>query len=228
LFVYNEQNAIYRRIYMRNPGLTDKWLGAANAALTILAAQPRASRPSPALKIVQADDDLNEADKKLSGALMRVNHVGEVCAQALYQSQSMLTNDENVRAHLLHAAAEELDHLAWTRERLAQLGARPSLLNPLWFAGSFAMGLLVGRLNPQMNLGFVVETERQVEAHLARHLERLPVNDAPSRAIVEQMQQEEGAHAAAALKDGASVLPEPARRAMQVTARVMTSTAHYI
>ncbi len=212
---------------MRNLGQTDRFFGAASSALSVLAGDPKASRPSPAAKIIADESHLDGPARQLSGALMRVNHVGEVCAQALYQSQAMLTTDANVRAHLLKAAQEELDHLAWTRERLKHLGARPSLLNPVWFAGSFAMGLVVSRLSPQINLGFVVETERQVEAHLASHLDRLPVQDVHSRAIVEQMQQDEAAHAKQALSDGAVELPEVAKRAMQAVSRVMTSGAYY-
>jgi 3-demethoxyubiquinol 3-hydroxylase len=212
---------------MRNLGLADRWVGAAGSALSTLAGHPKASRPNPAAKIVADESNLSESDKQLSGALMRVNHVGEVCAQALYQSQALLAQDDTVRRHLLSAAQEEIDHLVWTRERLAQLGARTSVLNPMWFAGSFAIGLLFGRLSPRVNLGFVVETERQVEAHLARHLNQLPAHDVQSRAICQQMQADEAAHAAQALRDGAEELPLAAKTAMRAVSKVMTKGAYY-
>lgn len=159
---------------------------------------------------------------------MRVNHVGEVCAQALYQAQALTARDDTTRTHMRLAAAEEADHLAWTEQRLAELNARPSLLNPLWFAGAFAIGLVAGRLGDSRSLGFVAETERQVEAHLARHLERLPADDANSRAIVEQMRIDEAEHAREAEHAGGAALPWPARQAMRLAARVMTTTAHYV
>jgi ubiquinone biosynthesis monooxygenase Coq7 len=151
--------------------------------------------------------------------------VGEVCAQALYQAQALTARSPELRRQMLDAAREEGDHLAWTRRRLDELGARPSLLNPLWYAGAFAIGLLAGRLGDRRSLGFVVETERQVERHLAGHLERLPVADARSRAIVDQMKLDEVAHAEAALAAGAVELPAPVRWAMTAAARVMTTTA---
>ena len=164
-----------------------------------------------------------------AGALMRVNHVGEVCAQALYASQALATNNPVLRAHFEAAAREETDHLAWTRARLDELGARPSLLNPLWYAGAFGIGLLAGRLGgDRLSLGFVVETERQVEAHLASHMERLPAGDQASRAIVAQMRDEEGRHADEALAAGALPMPQPIRQLMRGAARVMTLTAHRI
>ena len=159
---------------------------------------------------------------------MRVNHVGEVCAQALYTAQAAATASPALRARFEAAAREEGDHLAWTRERLTELDARPSLLNPLWYAGAFGLGLLAGRLGDRISLGFVVETERQVEAHLQSHLARLPAGDHASRAIVAQMKEDEAAHAAQALAAGANVLPAPARAMMRAAARVMTTTAHYI
>ncbi len=159
---------------------------------------------------------------------MRVNHVGEVCAQALYTAQALVTGDSTLRRNFEQAAAEETDHLAWTAERLAELNARPSLLNPLWYAGAFGLGLLAGRLGDRVSLGFVVETERQVEAHLQSHLDRLPAGDHASRAIVVQMKDDEAAHAAHALQAGAVELPAPARALMKVAAKVMTSTAHYL
>ncbi len=158
----------------------DSWIISADQALRTLAGGAHAARPSPS-----ADEStLSPADRKLSGALLRVDHVGEVCAQALYQAQALTARDERLRAHMQRAAEQEVDHLAWTERRLEQLGARTSLLNPLWYAGSFGIGLVAGLAGDRWSLGFVVETERQVEQHLAGHLDRLPPDDAPSRAIV--------------------------------------------
>ena len=204
----------------------DRFLGAADSALRTLFAKPRATRPCP---IVPADETrLTGADLRNAAALMRVNHVGEVCAQALYTAQALATRDPALRQHFQKAAAEETDHLAWTAERLAELGDRPSLLNPLWYAGAFGLGLLAGRLGDRISLGFVVETERQVEAHLQSHLDRLPAGDHASRAVVAQMKDDEAAHAAQALSAGAAELPAPAKALMRAAARVMTTTAHYI
>ncbi|HEY8973527.1 MAG TPA: 2-polyprenyl-3-methyl-6-methoxy-1,4-benzoquinone monooxygenase [Burkholderiaceae bacterium] len=172
--------------------------------------------------------ELGPEDKRLSGALMRVNHVGEVCAQALYQAQAVATSDPALKAQMAQAAREEIDHLAWTEQRLAELGDRPSLLNPLWYGGAFLIGLAAGRLGDRVSLGFVVETERQVEQHLESHLERLPAADAASRAIVDQMRVDEAAHGDAARAAGGVDLPAPVRGAMRMAARVMTATAHYI
>ena len=201
-------------------------LNAADGALRTLFAKPRASRTCPTVP-AQATE-LSTQDKARSGALMRVNHVGEVCAQALYAAQALGTRDPVLRAHFIEASREEGDHLAWTKDRLDELGARPSLLNPLWYAGAFGMGLLASRLGDRVSLGFVVETERQVEAHLATHLERLPEGDHESRAIVAQMKDDEAQHARAAEDAGAMQLPAPVKLLMQSAARVMTRTAHYI
>ena len=160
---------------------------------------------------------------------MRVNHVGEVCAQALYTSQALFTRDPVLREHFDAAAREETDHLAWTEQRLSELGGRTSLLNPLWYAGAFAIGALAGRVGGDpISLGFVVETERQVEQHLDSHLDRLPTDDLASRAIIEQMKQDEIGHAEAALGLGARELPAPVRGLMRLAAKVMTTTAHRI
>ena len=159
---------------------------------------------------------------------MRVNHVGEVCAQALYLAQALATRDAGLRAQFEHAARDETDHLAWTQQRLHELGARTSLLNPLWFAGAFGIGLVAGRLGDAVSLGFVVETERQVEQHLEQHLHRLPQADVTSRAVVEQMKDDEARHGAQAQAAGAATLPWPVRGAMRLAARVMTSTAHHL
>jgi ubiquinone biosynthesis monooxygenase Coq7 len=171
---------------------------------------------------------LSEADQRLSGALMRVNHVGEVCAQALYQAQALTARSPQMRQQMLAAAREETDHLAWTQTRLRELNDRPSWLNPLWYAGAFAIGLVAGRLGDAASLGFVVETERQVEAHLARHLDRLPMGDGASRAIVEQMKLDEARHADEALAAGAAPMPEPVKWLMKASARVMTTVAHRV
>ena len=159
---------------------------------------------------------------------MRVNHVGEVCAQALYAAQALGTKDPALRDHFAKASQEEGDHLAWTRDRLDELGARPSLLNPLWYAGAFGLGLLASQLGDRLSLGFVVETERQVEAHLDSHLERLPESDHESRAIVAQMKDDEAQHASQAESEGAMQLPAPVKALMRSAAKVMTTTAHYI
>jgi ubiquinone biosynthesis monooxygenase Coq7 len=204
----------------------DRLLGAADSALRTLFAKPHATRPCP---VVPGDETrLAPGEARHAAALMRVNHVGEVCAQALYTAQALATRDPALRRHFERAADEETDHLAWTAERLNELGDRPSLLNPLWYAGAFAFGLLAGRLGDRLSLGFVVETERQVEAHLESHLERLPSGDHASRAIVAQMKDDEAAHAAMAQQAGATELPAPAKALMRAAAKVMTTTAHYI
>lgn len=159
---------------------------------------------------------------------MRVNHVGEICAQALYQSQALFSRNPALREQLQHAAQEEIDHLAWTAERIQQLGTHTSLLAPLWWSGAFAWGSLAGLAGDRWSLGFVVETERQVEAHLTEHLQRLPENDAASRAIVEQMRADEAAHADAAQAAGAKTLPEGVRLAMRAAAKIMTTVAHHL
>ncbi|MFT3813888.1 MAG: 2-polyprenyl-3-methyl-6-methoxy-1,4-benzoquinone monooxygenase [Acidovorax sp.] len=204
----------------------DRFLTTADAALRTLFARPRATAPSPAR--AHGEGDLSEDERRLSGALMRVNHVGEVCAQALYLAQAAVTRDAGLRDHLLEAAREETDHLAWTRERLDALGSRASLLNPLWFAGAFAIGLAAAKVSDRVSLGFVVETERQVSEHLWGHLGRLPEADAPSRAVVARMQADEERHAQDALDAGAAPLPPAAQALMRAAAKVMTTTAHYV
>lgn len=204
----------------------DSFLIAADNALRTLFSKPRATEKTPADGLTEAT--LNPEQRKLAGALMRVNHVGEVCAQALYTAQAAMTGDLELRARLQAAAREESDHLAWTQQRLDALGARPSLLNPLWFAGAFALGLVAAKVSDRASLGFVVETENQVAAHLQSHLDRLPEQDLASRAVVARMKEDEERHAAQARASGAMELPGPARAAMKVAAKVMTSTAHYI
>jgi len=204
----------------------DRLIGALDGALRTLFSTPRASRPCP---VVPADEThLGAQERSHAAALMRVNHVGEVCAQALYAAQALATPNPALKAQMEKAAREETDHLAWTRARLDELGARPSLLNPLWYAGAFGLGLVAGRFGDPVSLGFVVETERQVEAHLQSHLDRLPPGDHASRAIVVQMKDDEAAHASAAQAAGALELPAPVRLAMRAAAKVMTTTAHYL
>ncbi len=205
---------------------TDRLLISLDNALRTLAGPAHAGRPNPAAS--HGDAELAPQDRALSGALMRVNHVGEVCAQALYQAQALTARSEDLRRQMQVAAREETDHLAWTQQRLDELGARASLLNPLWYAGSFAIGVLAGSLGDRASLGFVVETERQVEQHLAGHLGRLPAADQRSLAIVAVMQDDERRHAEEALDAGAAELPPPVRWLMKGAARVMTETAQRI
>ena len=206
--------------------ITDRWLSGLENALRTVSGVAHAGRPNPAAGL--QPDALDAEQRRLSGALMRVNHVGEVCAQALYQAQALGAASPERRQQMDAAAREEGDHLAWTQQRLDELGARPSLLNPLWYAGSFGIGLLAGRLGDRTSLGFVVETERQVEQHLAGHLDRLPKEDGRSRAIVAKMKDDEARHADEALAAGAARLPLPVRWAMTLAARVMTTTAQRI
>ncbi|NVM92763.1 ubiquinone biosynthesis monooxygenase Coq7 [Variovorax sp. SG517] len=206
--------------------MIDSVLTAADSALRTLFARPHATRATPVPS--QATGELSEAERREAGALMRVNHVGEVCAQALYTAQAAVARDPGLRAHFIEAAHEETDHLAWTRQRLDELGARPSILNPLWYAGAFGLGLVAGRLGDPLSLGFVAETERQVEAHLDSHLDRLPPGDSASRAVVEQMKLDEARHASQAVDAGAAELPAPAKAMMRVASRVMTTLAHRI
>lgn len=207
----------------------DSLLIALDKALRTVGGANHAARacPRPASEAPEAPA-MTAEERRLSGALMRVNHVGEVCAQALYQAQALTGRSADLRRQFEAAAREEEDHLAWTEQRLRDLGERPSLLNPLWYAGAFAIGLVAGRAGDQASLGFVVETERQVESHLEGHLSRLPASDQASRAIVRQMKDDESRHAEAALAAGATPLPAPVRWAMRAAARVMTGTAHYV
>jgi 3-demethoxyubiquinol 3-hydroxylase len=204
----------------------DRLLAVLDHSLRALTSTPQASRPRPPAATAAAG--LDEEERGRAGALMRVNHVGEICAQALYVAQSLTTSDPALRRQFEQAAAEETDHLAWTSDRLAELGAHKSLLNPLWYAGAFGIGLVAGRSGDATSLGFVVETERQVERHLEGHLARLPATDLASRAIVEQMKTDEASHASAAEQAGARRLPLPMRLAMRAAARVMTTTAYYV
>ncbi|ALV05452.1 2-octaprenyl-3-methyl-6-methoxy-1,4-benzoquinol hydroxylase [Roseateles depolymerans] len=202
----------------------DAWISTLDHSLRTLAGVAPMSRPTP--QALTPDEVLSEDQRREAAALMRVNHVGEICAQALYRAQAMTTRNDELRQHLEHAAQEELDHLAWTAQRLQALNDRPSLLNPLWYAGAFAIGTVAGLVGDRVSLGFVVETERQVEAHLDSHLERLPAGDHSSRAIVAQMMAEEVEHADAARARGAVELPAPVKGLMRLAAKVMTTTAH--
>ena len=205
----------------------DPFISLVDQSLRTIFAPHHAARPDPALGVNTLN--LSDAERAESGALMRVNHVGEVCAQALYAAQALATRNPHLRDQFVHARAEETDHLAWTEARLKDLGARPSLLKPLWYAGAFAIGYAAGKLGGDgMSLGFVVETERQVGAHLGEHLERLPAADLASRAVVAQMQADEAQHAADAQKAGAVALPKPLSEAMRLAAKVMTSVAHRV
>lgn len=205
---------------------TDTLLTAASGALRTLFAKPHASHAGPTLP--EQGTALSASDRRHAAGLMRVNHVGEVCAQALYTAQALSTRNPTLRAHFTQACQEETDHLAWTEQRLEALGERPSLLNPLWYAGAFGLGLVAGRLGDAVSLGFVVETERQVGAHLDSHLQQLPEGDHASRAIVAQMRDDELAHAKAAQEAGAMELPQPVKELMRAAAKVMTTVAQRI
>lgn len=194
--------------------------------LRVFAGVASSSRRNPAAKI--SDVELDNAERRHSAGLMRVNHVGEVCAQALYDSQAHFAKSEFLKEQFRQAGREEEDHLAWTSERLRELGSRTSLLNPLWYAGSYAIGAIAAKLGDAKSLGFVVETERQVEAHLVEHLTTLPANDLKSRAIVEQMRVDEVTHGANAQALGAASMPAPLRDVMKAMAKVMTTTAYHI
>ena len=204
----------------------DKLVVEFDKALRTLAATPASGRPTPGAALPEAE--LTDAEKRHAAALMRVNHCGEVCAQALYQGQALSCDDATVTQALALAAREETEHLAWAEGRVTELGGRLSLLNPLWYAGSLALGYAAGRFGTRWNLGFLAETERQVEAHLQGHLERLAPRDAKTRAIVEQMKRDEAAHARTAYALGASELPEPVKRAMRLSARMMTQVSYWV
>lgn len=203
----------------------DQFIIALDGGLRTVFASPHAARAYPT---AAPETSLTDSERAHAAALMRVNHVGEVCAQALYSGQSLTTKNPSVRAELRRAAAEETDHLAWCEQRLNELGGRKSLLNPLWYGGAFTMGLVAGTLGDKWNLGFLAETERQVEAHLDGHLQQLPEADARSRAVVEQMKSDEAQHAQTAVSHGAAVLPKPVQRAMRFAANVMRQTAKRI
>ena len=204
----------------------DRLIIAFDNGLRTLLAPAHSARPDPGAGAGEAELDASE--RELVAALMRVNHSGEICAQALYQGQALTARNPESRAALEQAAAEETDHLAWTAQRIAELGGHVSVLNPLWYAGSFALGIAAGLLDDKWNLGFLAETERQVEGHLAGHLDRIPPQDEKSRAILEQMKRDEARHAHTAAEHGAAELPEPVKQAMKFGSRVMTRTSFWI
>ena len=197
-----------------------------NAVRTVCGAPAVTERPDPA--DAAPENELSDSERRLAAGLMRVNHAGEVSAQALYQGQSLTAKLPGVREKMERAAREENDHLAWCEQRLKALDSRTSLLNPLWYGGSFAIGALAGLAGDKWSLGFVVETERQVVKHLEEHLQRLPADDHKSRAVLEQMKEDETHHATTALQAGGAELPEPVKKLMGATSKVMTSAAYFI
>jgi ubiquinone biosynthesis monooxygenase Coq7 len=202
----------------------DRLIAGLERAMEAVAGTPQAQRPSPGAGL--PEPDLDDAERRHAAGLMRINHTGEVCAQALYYGQAALARDAGTREHLLHAADEETDHLAWCAGRLRELDSRPSLLNPLWYAGSYAIGAAAALVGDPVSLGFVVETEHQVEAHLAEHLEKLPAQDERSRAILAQMQADEIRHADNAQARGGVALPFPVPQLMQAMSKVMKTVAY--
>src|SRR4051812_27465612 len=200
----------------------DRLLSAADQGLRSLAGVAQAARPMP------GKPQRDVADARHAAGLMRVNHAGEICAQALYSGQALLARDPAVRSALQSAAAEERDHLAWCRERLRELDSRPSVLDPLWYAGSFALGVVSGAAGDRWSMGFLHETEAQVEKHLDGHLDRLPADDARSRAVLEQMRDDERRHGAMGAALGGAELPLPVKAAMRLASRVMTRSAYYV
>jgi ubiquinone biosynthesis monooxygenase Coq7 len=209
---------------------SDRFVALFDQSLRTISGVASQSRPNPAMQIIEHHDtaQLDEKQRSHSAGLMRVNHVGEVCAQALYQSQGLFSKNSALQQQFKEAAREEEDHLAWTAQRINELGSHLSVLNPLWYAGAFAIGAVAAKVGDATSLGFVVETERQVEAHLNSHLESLPIDDAKSRAIVEQMRDDEIQHGAAAKSLGAKELPLPVKKLMTGMAKVMTTVAYYI
>lgn len=204
----------------------DKFIAGLDNALRTLLTPAQTLRPVPGTELPEAE--LTDVEKNETAALMRINHVGEICAQALYQGQALTARDAEVQHTLMQAAREETEHLAWTERRIAELGGRKSLLNPLWYGGSFAIGAIAGMLGDKWNLGFLAETERQVEVHLGGHLQRLPHNDGKSRAIVAQMQVDEAGHATTAMSHGGAELPAPVKLVMKLGSKVMTRTAYWV
>jgi ubiquinone biosynthesis monooxygenase Coq7 len=208
----------------RRFNLTDRLLTELSTAMRVVAATPRAARATPVARKSAAEPaQLNEQQRNLGARLMRVNHSGEIAAQALYRGQALVARDPELRAELLEAAEEEHDHLAWCQQRTAELGSKVSLLAPLWYAGSFAIGMAAGLTGDKVSLGFLAETERQVTEHLDGHLERLPQEDDQSRAIIEQMRDDEIQHGENARELGGANLPDPVKKAMRAASKVMTT-----
>lgn len=211
----------------RNLSPVDRIIAGLDQALRIVNSEPtRAARPIPGAEL--DDAELTEAERSHAAGLMRVNHAGEIAAQGLYQGHAAVARDPEIEEQMKHAADEELDHLAWCEQRLAELGSEPSVLRPLWYAGSFAIGAASGVLGDKWSLGFIEETERQVSEHLTGHLDGLPENDVKSRAIVRQMRDEEEVHGENACKAGAAPLPAPVRELMKAVAEIMKKTAYRI
>ena len=206
--------------------LLDQLITSFDVGLRTLFASAHAARPRPDASL--EEPALDDSSKRHAAALMRVNHVGEVCAQALYSGQALTSKNVQIVKALKHAAVEETDHLAWCETRINELGGRKSLLNPVWYAGSFTLGAVAGALGDKWNLGFLAETENQVTAHLENHLQQLSDADIKTRTIVNQMQQDEAAHASEAYALGASELPAPIKLGMKIVSKMMTSTAYYI
>jgi 3-demethoxyubiquinol 3-hydroxylase len=204
----------------------DKLISTFDTGLRTIFAASTATRPRPDASIDESA--LNDQSKQHAAALMRINHVGEVCAQALYSGQALTSKTPRIVSALQHAADEEIDHLAWCEARIKELGGRKSILNPLWYTGSFTLGAIAGSLNEKWNLGFLAETEQQVTAHLQNHLNQLDENDIKTRTIVAQMQQDEAAHAAEAMQLGGNELPAPVKSGMRLASKIMTKTAYYI
>ncbi len=211
---------------MRSFSPIDQVLGAADNFLRSIATTPPSSRPYPAKQIPEGQ--LSDTERKLAAALMRVNHSGEIAAQALYQGQALTAKTPEMARLLQEAATEEADHLNWTAKRIEALGSRTSMLAPLWYIGAFTIGAIAGRMGDRVSLGFLAETERQVEQHLMGHMSRLPLADEPSRAVVEQMKEDEIKHMNTALDQGGADLPRPVQMAMQASGKFMTTVAHYI
>ncbi len=207
--------------------LIDRFIAEFDTALRSVVGGAHSHRPTPGSGEI-SHANLDVAQRKHAAGLMRVNHVGEVCAQALYQSQKMLARNPQIQVMLEHSGQEEMDHLAWCETRLQELGSHPSYLNPFWYAGSFAIGMLAGLAGDRWSLGFVAETEKQVENHLESHLETLPQEDLRSRAIVDQMRIDEIEHGQAALHAGGVVLPDLVQKVMQAMSKVMTTAAYRI
>lgn len=209
-----------------NPPAAEQLILQFDKALRTVFANASSHRPHPDADL--AEGDMSAVEKRHAAGLMRINHSGEVCAQALYAGQALTARNPEAQQALLAAAAEETEHLAWCEKRLQELGSHKSLLNPLWYTGSFALGAMAGALGDKWNLGFLAETERQVEGHLDSHLDKLPPQDARSRAIVEQMKLDESRHADTAIAHGGAELPGPVKRAMGLTSRVLTLLAYRV
>lgn len=221
-------NSAHRKM-RRRQGPLDQWIGEAAVAIQVLASAAQASRPNPAgPRDSEHDTALAPHEQRHAAGLMRINHVGEICAQALYRGQALAAEREQTRELLREAAREEVDHLVWCQDRLKELNSRVSLLNPLWYAGSFALGLIASRAGERYNLGFMAETERQVEAHLDDHLKSLPAQDERSRKIVTQMRDDEIKHRRTAQQHGGVDLPFPVPSLMKLMSKVMTKTTYYV